>query len=606
MVKGCPLISREVGLQLLEEYENRKKGLPLSKAEVEDLVEGIAAGKAREWIRERVSLRGDVGLSDVDQLVYLRSLFPEVSFNVLAKACAPALQEGSEDWSELPWNRRLRRSVLRAEEGSVLLAISPFAASWKGMGRVVSVANSEKGLGSRLVFRLLMKWDSGVLGGLVRGPVSCVGFLPSEGEEELVRSLRILLVFAVAQAVRDQGEEEAGASCSEGEDPGSQVFLALDSAIFEGPPVDGLGVLRGELFKPLYGLNVASFDQGCCGASGVRATSLVTSSWFLYETLHEMRVSEGVRSLWASFQGGQEATSDDWTGGLLRIIQNAWVLWKWERAKQEEVRERKAILKKLTEEEAYALHVKNDHVPYRKGCPICISAQGRQRSHWRSGFPGVHSLSVDIAGPLIPGRSWDVEASGRDKGGGYRYFLACAYTIPGEFAPGSGRDESKDDDYAPSECGHMVSDKPSKGTVDTPGALDSSGEQDLFQELDAIPLSLEEVVGVKSVTRRVSRKRPEDPDLEEGPAPKGIKGRRTLFLGVPLRTKQGRETMHQIQGMVNRLESAGFPIQRYHADRAKELRSHALISWLKNKGYTVLGPPEKVRRLIALSWVCRR
>ena len=98
------------------------------------------------------------------------------------------------------------------------------------------------------------------------------------------------------------------------------------------------------------------------------------------------------------------------------------------------------------------------------------------------------------------------------------------------------------------------------------------------------PLSLEEVVGVKSVTRRVSRKRPEDPDLEEGPAPKGIKGRRTLFLGVPLRTKQGRETMHQIQGMVNRLESAGFPIQRYHADRAKELRSHALISWLKNKG----------------------
>eukprot|EP00439_Symbiodinium_sp_Y106_P058360 s2446_g8.t1 len=314
------------------------------------------------------------------------------------------------------------------------------------------------------------------------------------GEEELVRSLRILLVFAVAQAVRDQGEEEAGASCSEGEDPGSQVFLALDSAIFEGPPVDGLGVLRGELFKPLYGLNVASFDQGCCGASGVRATSLVTSSWFLYETLHEMRVSEGVRSLWASFQGGQEATSDDWTGGLLRIIQNAWVLWKWERAKQEEVRERKAILKKLTEEEAYALHVKNDHVPYRKGCPICISAQGRQRSHWRSGFPGVHSLSVDIAGPLIPGRSWDVEASGRDKGGGYRYFLACAYTIPGEFAPGSGRDESKDDDYAPSECGHMVSDKPSKGTVDTPGALDSSGEQDLFQELDAIPLSLEEAV----------------------------------------------------------------------------------------------------------------
>ena len=75
-------------------------------------------------------------------------------------------------------------------------------------------------------------------------------------------------------------------------------------------------------------------------------------------------------------------------------------------------------------------HISNDHVPYRKGCPICIQAQGRQRSHWRSQFPVVHSLSVDVAGPLISGLSWNVESSGRDRGKGYRYFLACAYTVP--------------------------------------------------------------------------------------------------------------------------------------------------------------------------------
>ena len=59
---------------------------------------------------------------------------------------------------------------------------------------------------------------------------------------------------------------------------------------------------------------------------------------------------------------------------------------------------------------------------------------------------------------------------------------------------------------------------------------------------------------------------------------------RTLFLGVPLRSKKGREVLLQVQGLVNRLEAAGFPVQRYHADRAKELRSASLVAWLKSRG----------------------
>ena len=42
--------------------------------------------------------------------------------------------------------------------------------------------------------------------------------------------------------------------------------------------------------------------------------------------------------------------------------------------------------------------------------------------------------------------------------------------------------------------------------------------------------------------------------------------------------------MAQIQAVVNRLEAYGFPVHRYFSDRAKELRSHALVQWLRDRG----------------------
>ena len=42
VVKGCPLVSREMGLLLLREYEELQAGVPvLSKSEVQDLVAGL-------------------------------------------------------------------------------------------------------------------------------------------------------------------------------------------------------------------------------------------------------------------------------------------------------------------------------------------------------------------------------------------------------------------------------------------------------------------------------------------------------------------------------------------------------------------------------------
>ena len=58
----------------------------------------------------------------------------------------------------------------------------------------------------------------------------------------------------------------------------------------------------------------------------------------------------------------------------------------------------------------------------------------------------------------------------------------------------------------------------------------------------------------------------------------------TLFVGLPLRTKRGKEVLLAVQSVVNKLEAYGYPVHRYHSDRAKELRSAILLVWIKNKG----------------------
>ena len=331
----------------------------------------------------------------------------------------------------------------------------------------------------------------------------------------------------------------------------------------------------------MYDLHRARFDQGCFGASDLRESELLTSSWFLYEAVHEVRIAPEVRASWErpygdiKIRGKPERVG--WSGGLLRVVQGAWCRWCALGCQVAEASERRLWLSKLTAEELYARHVANDHVPYLKGCPDCIRAQGRQRSHWRGSFTGIHSASFDIAGPFVPGQAFNPEVSGRDKGGGYRYFLACAYSVPDKYSPSGTGEESTDATRA----------------AETKDAAGVGQIDDLFPELwelsDDSPLS---DGGAKAVHVRIRGKRPEDEDpiscdpedpaLSEGKESK-VKFR-TLFLGVPLRTKRGKEVLSQVQCLINRLEAHGYPVNRFHSDRAKELRAAALIDWLRNRG----------------------
>ena len=110
---------------------------------------------------------------------------------------------------------------------------------------------------------------------------------------------------------------------------------------------------------------------------------------------------------------------------------------------------------------------------------------------------------------------------------------------------------------------------------------------DLFGEAEAetlLSLAEGDNPALRVVERRFRAKAPEPkPELsEDSPLPPPVKeppsrGHRTLFLGVPLRTRRGKEVLGAIQQVSNRLEAYGFPVHRFHADRA--LASKSGYAW---------------------------
>ena len=696
VVKGCPLIPREVGLRLLDDYEALREGgnlVSLKKDLVKDR-EVVSPGDTRQWLAQRIA-QGK--LTRQDQLVWLESMFPEVPSEVLLRTAGLDVDLSGVDLCGVPWNRRKRRSVWKASPRSVLVHLFSGAQRWKCSGPVIEV---EKTRGADMldsgVWQHLLSWAfCGVIGAVIGGPpcrtVSACrsetdgGPPPVRGRAEgrwglpnlpghlcdmvlgdSVLWMRTLLLYAVAQAsaeasnarseVKGPGEvgipqpsavsppahlrdpvslaqwaiqqaaknltrnESAEAPCGRPYPASTWIFFAWehprDSSEYMDPerePSTGWASWSSfkewQDFRDLYQFHEAKFDQGKLGHVRPKPATMATSSWFLFEDLHGQCLTDQERSwfgkgpadvsgrVWAS------STWSKWAPGLTYSVLRAWHHWESEHASGEEVQVRQHLLAKMTEEEAMKRHVANDHTPFKKGCAVCIAAQGRQRSHWRSKHKGVYSLSCDLAGPYVLGQGYDPVASGRDKGHGYRYFLACAFTLPlwgGTEAPVTGTGPSPGHETDPVERGDGSFEEPSL-------APDIPRMEDLFPpELE--PLSVvQSAVSEKAVTHRVRFKRPEASDVSgtsavseaepfaEPPLPPPADPPelvvKTLCLGVPLRSKKGKEVLPAVQAVVNRLEASGFPVHRYHADRAKELRSAALVSWCRSSGiYTTWTP----------------
>ena len=650
VVKGCPLIPRQKGLDILREYETRlEKGEVCMLKPSSTLDEGLELLTARSWLSGKV---GTGKLSRGDQLAWLRTVFPEVPLDYLNRVAGDDVNPCEAVLEGSPWNRRLRRTILRAKRGEVLVHLFSGQQRWKCKGIVVEV---EKSKGADLmhvgVWQQLLSWAvGGAIGGIIGGPPcrtvsSCRtkgdgGPPPLRGRGlerwglpnltghwyETVRGdsvlwLRFLLLYAVAQASADGGSRvtmqtgvEEQVKPARSEQDGRRHFLdsagtrrvtmsglpkdlntpvevakwALQQAaerlqtvdrIQEGCGHGTVGDLHArqpdsvftvffgwehpadpqeyrrldeqpdqgwpswwvfpewQWFASTYSVFEAKFDQGKLGHVRPKPTTFATTSWALYEMLHGHCLTSEERGAFGQGptdfrQRIQEAPSwAQWAPGLTERVLIAWTQWGRENGLWEDVCVRKAWLKRLTEREAWRRHQAQDHTPFRKGCPICVAAQGRQRNHWRASVTAVYSLSVDVAGPYKPGQSWDPIASGRDKGRGYKYFLASAFTIPLEFNSVNGPEKtSPGKDAEPPEA--------------APHGMDLPDMRDLFgaEESDEpalVPLGGGAGASLKVVEHRFHGKRPEP----EGPPlpppadpPIDVPSKtRTLFLAVPFK-----------------------------------------------------------------------
>ena len=573
-------------------------------------------------------------------------MFPDVPIGVLNQVAGDDALPGTLDPEGTPWNHRRRRSILKAKPGEVLIHLFAGQQKWRVPGILVEVEKARgSNLLAKNVWQHLLVWAcSGVVGGVIGGPRcrTCEGSgrwglpgLPGNlaglVTEDNILWLRCLFLYAVAQAAADGPPNPSEGLADAGLLEGCSVFPdgitdAVDLAKWAlkraaanlhtretggfGTQIGGRRVLFGwehprdpeeylegeqvpeggwtsfcafpewSYFRDMFGVYVAHFDQGKLGHARPKTTTFATTSWWLYENLDQhfltplQRAEFGKGPILPQSRLKEVPYWASWAPGLSHMVRCAWGLWFREQEKQSDVEERRVFLARLTEAERIQRHERNDHVPFRRGCPVCLGAQARQRSHWAS-CTNVHSLSCDIAGPFKNGRSYDPTASGRDRGGGYRYFLAFAFTVP-IFPVGAGVGLIED----PARMASVYLD---------PEGSDGVGGEDLPGLLPVFSLGSESGLKgapvVDKVTHRIREKGPEPADVPDpqGDVPPAVPTR-TLFMGVPLRTKKAKEVLPAVQAVVNKLEAFGFPVHRYHADRAQELKSKALVSWCRDRG----------------------
>ena len=109
VVKGCPFIPRDKGLDILEEYEGRmvNGGMMMKPAMVNQ--GDVTRATARQWLRSKVA---EGWLSREDQLIWLRTTFPDVPLDYLTRVAGSHVDPSSISLEGAPWNRRKRRSIM--------------------------------------------------------------------------------------------------------------------------------------------------------------------------------------------------------------------------------------------------------------------------------------------------------------------------------------------------------------------------------------------------------------------------------------------------------------------------------------------------------------
>ena len=373
-------------------------------------------------------------------------------------AAVPSSKRGEVKGEDLPFNRRVRRRVQKAQ--GVVLHLFSGQTSARELGHLpngVYVLSVDVNKGADLLGRALFRYlcqlcNSGKVWAVIGGPPCGTYSVCREmghwdqgprhirarvgperyGKEGLAAAeqqqlweanllyMRFLYLYRLATVATD-----GNVLCVlEGpQDPATYRKDCPDAAsFFASPEVNRL--------KESENMLIADFQQSGLGHEACRPTSVLTNSWCLYKQLHGVQGNASSIKLSGDLPArmAQAKTWSKWAPGLCSAVGRA--IEQWLGSSQEERwNEREAdhrTIRALSAKDAeFRDHCRRDHVVYRRDCAVCLGGMMRTHQHLRNRHPQSNALvlSLDLIGPWKAGHDHMHEKP-------VRHVLVATLTVP--------------------------------------------------------------------------------------------------------------------------------------------------------------------------------
>ena len=568
IVQGCPVVSQEWGATMLAEIEETER--------------------RRSQVRA-VMMCGVIAETDHEkQLAELGAVFPEVPIRVLERV------PGYKQWDpkQVPFNRRQRRRLAKAEHIMIDMFAGPDRKKWKVVedrgtavlavdlsqganvldphvsGFVDSIIATGKvttwvaGPPCRTVSACRMKDDGGPRRLRHRdgeGRFGVPGLMP--GEIEKVDSDTVLWVknlWWMIQARRRRTDVRV--LLEQPRDPEEWLRGTTDGL----PAPSFLAWKETTVVTQMLGLQRVILEQGALGHTTRKPTTLVTNMTEV-KKMHGLRF-EGTDKQWpedVSQRVEWSATLAAWAPGLVAAIATEAI---------EAMRVESKVVKALTARERRDIqdwqeHYRGGHFPYRRDCAVCLETTGRDRPRRTVPTPDSFCMSLDLAGPFKPGEDQDVYDA--------KYMLVAVVTVPVK--------EEMPLVESLRELGVTVRPLPEE--------RQDGAEEDAAEDVGGAEEE-EEAVWIRGEEEEDT----EDPgqvDLEEF---RKLEGKWKEFLGeaahvkvkgltfaVPLQSRKTQKVIEAVSMVYSRVRALQIPILRVHTDRAREFCSRGFKRWLADR-----------------------
>ena len=327
--------------------------------------------------------------------------------------------------------------------------------------------------------------------------------------------------------------------------------------------------------EEITGASRVTFDQGAVGHRSNKPTTIIT-------TLEAMQQLQGLKSQcsgmrWAKTVGERIEQSKElaaWAPGLVEAIAQA-VL------QQGEERRVRALTKGDKDEAAmWEAHFAAGHTPYRRDCLLCVESMGRDRYRKRQSHPGLHTMSIDVAGPFDPGQDQEIHQP--------RYLMMATITIPMESEPQlpaglnqlghqvkaredvpalEQEEQKKEGETKEQEC-HEDAD--GEGGLQDEEQFKEQPEKEEQGELQEFEIKVIEEANQKWKQFLTQAKQDEVKTT-------------SVTWGVPMQSRATKHVLEAVAKIYSRFRSLQIPILRLHCDRAREFTSAQFRAWVSGR-----------------------